>query len=165
MKLKIKKIIFITNSKASGFTLIELLIVIAVIGILAAALLVMLDPMDRIKAGNDTKVIGDVRGISDAAVRYYTQKSILPVDINELISFGELKYTPKPPGFLGGIYGSSYGYETNSSTGSVVVWGIVHSKNYRSKASASGSDIAYFTIADNRSCFTITLPDQNFLCP
>lgn len=162
----------IENEK-KGFTLIELLVVIAVVGVLAAALLTILNPLDKMKQGNDTKVIGDVRVIHDAANRYYTQEYVLPgtnavpattdwvVDIE---NSKELRKIPKPPNFMGGSYGSSYGYAASNGSGSLVVWGIVLGKNNREKASAADSDTAYFVISSDKSCFTTTVPDQSFKC-
>jgi prepilin-type N-terminal cleavage/methylation domain-containing protein len=48
------------SDSTSGFTLIELLIVIAILGILAAGLLVAIDPAEKIKQANDTKVMNDI---------------------------------------------------------------------------------------------------------
>ena len=44
----------------AGFTLIELLVVIAIIGVLAAVLAAILDPLDKIRAANDAGVISTV---------------------------------------------------------------------------------------------------------
>lgn len=48
------------SSSSSGFTLIELLIVIAILGILAAGLLLAIDPAEKLRQGADTRVINDV---------------------------------------------------------------------------------------------------------
>ncbi|GEM_PF-2727064 len=48
------------SDSSAGFTLIELLIVIAILGILAAGLLVAIDPAEKIKQANDTKVMNDM---------------------------------------------------------------------------------------------------------
>lgn len=53
-----------SNDSSSGFTLIELLIVIAILGILAAGLLVALDPAERIRQSSDTRAINDISEIS-----------------------------------------------------------------------------------------------------
>ena len=54
----------ISNKK--GFTLIELLIVIGIIGFLAAAVLVAVDPVKRIQDSRDAKRYSEVNGILNA---------------------------------------------------------------------------------------------------
>ncbi|PIR89576.1 MAG: hypothetical protein COU07_01620 [Candidatus Harrisonbacteria bacterium CG10_big_fil_rev_8_21_14_0_10_40_38] len=58
-------------TKRKGFTLIELLIVIAIIGILAAALLVSLGGARQ--AGRDARRIGDVRQVQSALELYFNK--------------------------------------------------------------------------------------------
>ena len=53
-----------------GFTLVELLIVIAILGILAAGLLVAIDPVDKINAANDSRVQRDIASMASAAESY-----------------------------------------------------------------------------------------------
>ena len=64
--------------KNSGFTLIELLIVIAILGVLMAVLLAVLNPAEMIARANDAKVISDVNMIYEAAQQY----SLDPVTSN-----------------------------------------------------------------------------------
>ena len=61
-----------------AFTLVELLIVIAIIGILAVAILVGLDPIEQVNRANDTKLVtasGEIRG---AINRYYAANQKFP---------------------------------------------------------------------------------------
>ena len=81
-----------------GFTLIELLIVIAILGILAAGILVAIDPVDKISAANDSKVQNDVSGAGRASEAYaVTHNGFYPAAIADLTTAGELKRDPVAP--------------------------------------------------------------------
>lgn len=84
-----------------GFTLIELLVVIAVLGVLAAGVLVGIDPVDRINSGNDARVQSDVGTIGRASEAYAAAKSgLYPFEKANLVSNGDLKVVPtKPSGY------------------------------------------------------------------
>lgn len=85
-------------SLSKGFTLIELLIVIAIIGILAAGILVLLDPVDKINAANDSRVQNDVSAMGRASDAYATSHNgKYPDGIGVLETSGELKRTPTAP--------------------------------------------------------------------
>src|SRR3990167_10336739 len=54
-----------------GFTLIELLIVIAIVGILAAAILVAINPGKRMAQARDAQRKNDISAIANALIGYY----------------------------------------------------------------------------------------------
>jgi len=81
-----------------GFTLIELLVVVAVIGVLAAGILVAIDPVDKINQANDAKVQNDVSGMGRAAEAYaVTHNGFYPKESNDLLDAGELRRVPAAP--------------------------------------------------------------------
>lgn len=65
-----------------GFTLIELLIVIGILGILAAGLLVALDPIEQFNRGRDTSTRNATREILGAMQRYYALQGTYPGGYN-----------------------------------------------------------------------------------
>lgn len=87
------------NKLTRGFTLIELLIVIAIMGILAAAVLVAINPTKRTNQAKDSNVQSDVSSIASAAQAYYTTPGLgtYPVNTAALVTNGDLKSVPKDP--------------------------------------------------------------------
>lgn len=61
-----------------GFTLIELLIVIAILGIMAAALIATVDPFEQVRKAQDTTLKDKSIEFVNANVRYYTVENALP---------------------------------------------------------------------------------------
>ena len=86
-------------SLSKGFTLIELLVVIAILGILAAVVLIAINPAERIKEANDTQIRSDVSTIASAIEACFTGEATGYYDncntISELTSRGYLKTTPQ----------------------------------------------------------------------
>lgn len=85
-----------------GFTLIELLIVIAILGILAAAVLVAVNPAKRQRQARDTQTKSDIAQIATAFQAYYTTpgQGMYPTEaqgIQKLVDNQDLKNLPKPP--------------------------------------------------------------------
>ena len=56
-----------------GFTLIELLVTIGVLAVVAAGVVALLDPRDKILQGGDSKVLSDIGQISTAAQAFAAQ--------------------------------------------------------------------------------------------
>jgi len=100
MKLKSRKL--------PAFTLIELLIVIAIVGILAAAVMVAINPAKRSRQARDAIRKSHIAVLADAFQAYYVTHEGLypgtphPFDCSGgrlaiLVSSGELKVVPKDP--------------------------------------------------------------------
>lgn len=89
------------NSKLGlqkGFTLIELLVVIAILGVLAAGVLIAIDPVDKINAANDSKAQTDTGVKASASEAYATSHSgFYPLASADLLAGGELKSDPSAP--------------------------------------------------------------------
>jgi prepilin-type N-terminal cleavage/methylation domain-containing protein len=70
--LLIKNMKLFNKSSRKGFTLIELLIVIAILGVMAAAVLAAINPITKINQAKDSNIKSDVSAISNAMQAYYT---------------------------------------------------------------------------------------------
>lgn len=67
-----------------GFTLIELIIVVAIIGLLAAALFVAIDPAGRVGAARDARRYSDVSSILNAVLQYTVDANSLPSSMSSM---------------------------------------------------------------------------------
>ena len=112
--------------KTKAFTLVELLVVIAILGILAAAILLVIDPAQKIKQSKDSRVKGDLNQISSALTAFYTESTgafplTYPTDltssvtINGIVVPQELKNVPKDP-----TTNADYVYRTSQTAGGVI---------------------------------------------
>lgn len=82
-----------------GFTLIELLIVIAILGILAAAVLVAINPGKRTRQAQDAKRKNDVGALATELQGFYTSPGAgsYPASLEKLVDDGYLKQMPVDP--------------------------------------------------------------------
>ena len=97
-----------------GFTLIELLIVIAILGILAAAVLVAVNPAKRQRQARDSARKSDVGQIATALQAYFTTpgQGLYPVSMGILTASGDLKQIPSGP------TGEAYNYTIRAADSS-----------------------------------------------
>jgi len=91
---------FLNKFSSKGFTLIELLIVIAILGIMATAVLVAINPTKKIDQSRDSNIKSDIAQISTGLQTFYTTKGTVgtayyPLTLAELVTAGELKSVPK----------------------------------------------------------------------
>lgn len=103
------------QKKFRGFTLIELLIVIAILGILAAAVLVAVNPAKRQNQAKDSQTKSDIGQIATALQAYFTTPgsgsyASEAQGLNLLVTNGDLVKLPTPPN------GGSYEYGASPTT-------------------------------------------------
>lgn len=100
-----------------GFTLIELLIVIAILGILAAAVLVAINPTKRQNQAKDSNTQSDIASLATALQAYYTAPGTgsYPSLLATLVANGDLKQLPTPGGTVG-AYQTNYAVQPASGT-------------------------------------------------
>ena len=124
-----------------GFTLIELLIVIAILGVLAAATIAVLDPIDKIRGGNDSKVQSDIITIGKGAEAYAAANNgVYPTDVTSMVSSGELRSAPTAPG------GYTPYVWAGGGAGSFTISGELRSKKY------NATPVFKYTSATGKSC-------------
>ena len=105
-----------------GFTLIELLIVIAILGILAAAVLVAVNPGKRTRQAQDAKRKNDIGAVATELQGYYTSPGagLYPSALSVLVNQSYLKQMPTDP-----TSGTGYNYSVNGTTTEVALWAVL----------------------------------------
>lgn len=102
--MKIKS--FLNKFSSKGFTLIELLIVIAILGILAAAIMVAINPGQRIAAARNSRVRSDLAALGSAANIFNTDSGLnagctgggsYPSAFNQAVCGATYPAAPVPP--------------------------------------------------------------------
>lgn len=114
---------FKTNkSSQKGFTLVELLVVIGVLGVLAAAVLTAINPLEQLARGRDGGRKSTVSQLGNAVQSYYTsQNAVYPTGsatwITTLQAAGELKTIPAlvSPGCAGTNAQNGWCYVANAT--------------------------------------------------
>ncbi len=141
------------SSSSSGFTLVELLIVIAILGILAAGLLLAIDPADKIKQANDQNVMNSVREYANRAEQYAIQSNNGTYLTNTSANLTTMKInlSSVPSGW-------TMDYLVDTTNNNFVVYGTVKSKKYTSNP--------YFMYSSQtgKSCFVASAPTSASAC-
>lgn len=132
-------------SLSKGFTLIELLVVIAILGILAAVVLIAINPAERIKESNDTQVRSDISTLASAIEACFTNAAdgfYSNCDTTtELTTSGYLKTAPKTP--------VTYRLKSNAPASSELrVYATLNAKSARDKASCPATNTVAWYMYD-----------------
>src|SRR3989344_2560388 len=149
------------SKSSKGFTLIELLIVIAVLGILAAVVLVEFDPVQQLARGRDAGRKTSIGQLGRALQAYYTVRSQYLTSAewttapNQLVSAGEIQAFPANPAYSGAFACTTptvfqgYCYNTGlvAGTPQAVVYARLESNSENSKCAPN---IAWFAFATNQ---------------
>ncbi len=139
-----------------GFTLIELLIVIAVLGILAAAVLVAINPLEQFARGRDAGRKSTIDQVGHAIQNYYTAQNgqFPPLSgtpgsgwMDALITAQELKNAPTNTGTGSyvttctnpAVAENGWCYNVDITNGNAVVYARVESKAEALKANNSAT--------------------------
>ncbi len=151
-----------------GFTLVELIIVIAIIGVLAAVLIAIIDPLDRINAANDSGVVSTITQIGKANDSYAINNSNLYVAANTfddavtaLETSGNSKFDEisEPAGYTA----YSYLAPANCATTPALCTSYVIISQLRSKQHTAAP---FFVSANGKTCFQAAAPTvSTFTCP
>ena len=135
---------------SKGFTLIELLIVIAVIGVLAAVVLVAIDPVEQLSRGRDAGRKSSVTELGRALQANYTNNSQYTNNVTAgwdvtLVNTGDIKVfptqgtAPTPPTVCtGGTMVNNFCYKLDTLAPNVVVYTRVESKSEKRKGTCAG---------------------------
>jgi prepilin-type N-terminal cleavage/methylation domain-containing protein len=162
---------------SKGFTLIELLIVMAILGVLAVIVLVLVDPVQQLARSRDTGRISTVTQLGHAVQSYYTSRDATYPDATQwdqdLVNTSEIKSFPS-----GIDYGASsttacvtnafpagkptFCYDVDlSGTGyGAIVFSKLEAKMNLEKCASSGGDVyIVFSTADSRAGYICSSGD------
>lgn len=127
----------------SGFTLIELLVVIGVLAVVAAGVVALINPQDKLRQARDAKVQSDIGQIATALQSYAAQSSTgsYPTTAQGTASLvpSELQSIPRDPN------GVAYPY-SGTATLSVAYGPLTSSKQIQAAVAAAGCSAAATTV-------------------
>ena len=73
-----------------GFTLVELLVVVAILGILAAGVLVAINPIEQTNKARDSTAVVKAKEFTSGCERYYASNGVFPASCAALETANEL---------------------------------------------------------------------------
>lgn len=155
-----------------GFTLIELLVVIAIIGVLAAVLIAVLDPLDKIASSNDTGVLSVMKQVGNANDAYAVNHSnafassgngasaAVRFDnaLASLNTAGEVKFSSLSEPSVSYIYGyntasGSPPVADNTCTTACTGYALfVQLKSKKYTSGNTGSNVSFYLFKDGKAC-------------
>lgn len=124
---------------SKGFTLVELLIVIAVIGVLAAVILAVINPLQQLARGRDAGRTSTIAQLGSALQRYATSNTDYPVVpasgngtfMTDLVTANEIQATFTNPDYGGTLTAGcettqnnqgEYCYDADATTNDAIVY-------------------------------------------
>ncbi len=154
MKSAQKKLLKLVSqlSIKKGFTLIELLVVIAVLGVLAAIVLLAVNPAEQLARARDASRISAVTEVGNALQGYYTANSatypaVGTTWMSTLVTSSDIKTVPTNPTYTITTNGSpcnststlgQNGYCYNTGGSDTVVYARLESTLYNGKCTSAG---------------------------
>lgn len=132
---------------SKGFTLVELLVVIAVLGVLAAVLIVALNPAEQLEKGRDAGRLSSVTQLGQAMQNYVTNQgtgtyptaSLVTWQTTYIVAAGEINKAITVPAASSECTTNAEGNVCYASTGTdAVIWTVASSKSSISKAACTG---------------------------
>lgn len=153
-----------------GFTLVELLIVIAILGALAAVVLVAMNPAEQLARARDSGRVNSISALGRSMEAYATSHSGSYVTygaapdnyswVTKLVDAGEMPAVPTSPTYTASTFGgcaNNIGSEGNwcyiattgsSGTGPILIYTSAESKSAKSKCPAA-SPYAWVAYSSN----------------
>lgn len=151
---------FTLPSSNKGFTLVELLVVIAVLGVLAAGVLVAINPVEQLARGRDTGRKSAITELGRSLNNYLTANADIP-DANisggfaqALVDSKDIRVAPTNPGTACAVaaadadngVSNGYCYKKNANN-EFVIYARSESESEEMKAgggvACTGTDVAY----------------------